>query len=535
MQGGVNAGPNASPMEVRWFQVAMEGAGERCGLFAIRAKGHPAAELTFNGLLALQHRGQESAGIVSGDGGRLLWRGGMGLVRQVFDAPALVSQPGYVAVGHVRYPTGGVADEGNIQPLIGATRSGHQFALAHNGNLLGVNGLDTFATSAESPIADTHALVAALSMRSGTVVDALRAVLPTVEGAYSIAVATESEIYAARDRFGFRPLCLGQLDPDGWVVASETAALDSIGARSIREVSPGELVAIDANGIHVERLAVSEPRPCVFEQVYFARPDSLIAGMRVADARRAMGAALAQESPARASVVVAVPETGRAAAIGYAEASGIPYADGLVRDSSIGRTFIRTASATDRQVAIRLKLSPVPEVVVGQRVAVVDDSLVRASTAKIVVDMLRSVGAAEVHLRVASPPVRWPCFFGVDISDADLPARQHTVTEITRLVGADSLGYLSLAAMTNAVGGGPVCAGCFTGDYPVRVPLVKSGESAGARLGLSRHIRLIRSVSSASGTARLHQGPAGKALRAAVRAALLPARRSHRDRIPPVR
>jgi len=534
MQGGVNAGPNASPVEVRWFQVAMEGAGERCGLFAIRAKGHPAAELTFNGLLALQHRGQESAGIVSGDGVRLLWQGGMGLVRQVFDASVLVSLPGYVAVGHVRYPTGGVADEGNIQPLVGSTRSGHQFALAHNGNLLTVNGLDTFAAP-ECPTADTHALVAALSMRSGKVVDALRAVLPAVEGAYSIAVATESEIYAARDRFGFRPLCLGQVDPDGWVVASETAAMDSIGARFIREVSPGELVAIDANGLHAERLAVSEPRPCVFEQVYFARPDSLIGGVRVADARRAMGAALAQESPARASVVVAVPETGRAAAIGYAEASGIPYADGLVRDSRIGRTFIRSASATDRQVAIRLKLSPVPEVVMGQRVALVDDSLVRASTAKIVIGMLRSVGAAEVHLRVASPPVRWPCFFGVDISDAELPARQHTLTEIARLVGADSLGYLSLPSMTNAVGGGPVCAGCFTGEYPVRVPLAKPPESAGARLGLSRHIRLIRSVSSASGTALLHPGPAGKALRAAVRAALSPARRSHRDRIPPVR
>jgi amidophosphoribosyltransferase len=325
--------------------------------------------------------------------------------------------------------------------------------------------------------------VAALSMHDGEVVDALRAVLPTFEGAYSIAVASGGEIYAARDPFGFRPLCLGRFDSGGWVIASETIAIDSVGARFVRDIAPGELVTIDARGIHAERLAVPQPRPCVFEHVYFARPDSAIGGVRVTDARNAMGVALAGEAPSSASIVVPVLETGRAAAVGYAKASGIPYVEGLVRDSRVGRTFIMSEAA-DRGEAVRRKLSPVPELIAGQRVALVDDSLVRANSARIVVAMLRAAGAAEVHLRVASPPVRWPCFFGVDI-DGELPARRNSISQITRLVDADSLGYLSVESLIRAAGGGPVCAGCFTGEYPVRVPFSETCRSVGASTRLS--------------------------------------------------
>lgn len=451
--------------------VPMEAPGERCGLFAIRASAARAARITYDGLVALQHRGQESAGIAVGDGESLRFHGGMGLAHQVFDARALASLPGHISVGHVRYSTAGSSTDDNIQPLIGVTGSGDRFALAHNGNLLAVNGLQAAAAFPECD-ADTHVLVDALSAQRVNVADALRAVLPTLTGAYSVVVATADELYAARDPYGFRPLCLGSYGPTGWVVASETTALCSVGAHFLREVAAGELIRIGTDGLEAEYFAKPQPHPCVFEQVYFARPESFLGGVRVEHARRAMGIALATEAPVRADVVVPVPETARHAALGYAVASGIPYTDGLVRNRHVGRTFIRPLNA-DRQRATRSKFAAVPENVAGQRVALVDDSLVRANTAKTVVAILRAAGAREVHLRVASPPVRWACFFGVDIGADELPAGDRTPRQIANLVGADSLGFLSLASMTNAVGGGPLCAGCFTGEYPVQIPQPK--------------------------------------------------------------
>jgi amidophosphoribosyltransferase len=460
----------------------MDSPGERCGVFAIRAE-RAAARLTYDGLVALQHRGQESAGIATGDGSRLLLQGGMGLVHQVFDASALASLPGHIAVGHVRYSTAGSSADNNIQPMIGGTRSGHRFALAHNGNLLEVNGLESaFWSDAD---ADTHLLVDAISAQPGNVADALRTVLPTLIGACSMVVATVDEFYAARDAHGFRPLCLGRYGSGGWVIASETTALASVGARFLREVEPGELICIGAGGLHADYFARPRPHPCVFEQVYFARPESSLSGVRVEHARRAMGSALAAEAPVRADVVVPVPETARHAALGYAAASGVPYADGLVRNPHVGRTFIRPPGS-DRQLAARLKFTAVPEAVAGRRVALIDDSLVRANTARTVVAMLRDAGAQEVHIRVASPPVRWGCYFGVDIGAGELPAVDRTPAQIADLVGADSLGFLSLAAMVHAAGDGPLCAGCFTGDYPVQVPqrVRCASRSAGGRVRL---------------------------------------------------
>jgi amidophosphoribosyltransferase len=446
----------------------LDGAAEHCGLFAVHG-AEDAAWLTCQGLIALQHRGQEAAGIVVSDRGRLRRHGGMGLVQQVFTDAALAGMPGGLALGHVRYSTAGGSAQRNVQPLLGSNAPGQSFALAHNGNLLSV-GDDHVASGKQSwQAADTHVLAAALSGRPGQIGAVLRSVLPTLAGSFSIAVITSDTLFAARDPNGIRPLCLGRLDPGGWVVASESAALDCVGAQFVRELAPAELVSIDASGVRSEQFATARSCPCVFEHVYFARPDSLLGGSRVQQVRRNLGATLAAEAPAPATVVIPVPETARPAALGYAQASNLPFADGLIRNPYVGRTFIQPDRA-GRRAAIRHKLNPVPEVVAGQRVALIDDSLVRANSSRIVIAMLRAAGATEVHLRIASPPVRWPCFLGVDIDATDLPARTRDQAQIAALVGADTVGYLSVPAMTRVVGGGTVCAGCFTGQYPVRAP-----------------------------------------------------------------
>lgn len=480
----------------------MDFAREKCGVIALFGGGLHSAGTICIGLTALQHRGQEAAGVAVADGRLIRTLYGPGLVRQALDPAAIATMTGSSGIGHVRYSTAGAAGVENPQPICGRLSDGTRFALAHNGNLLAVDGRTTSATDTpdlerqESGDSDTQLLVdaladyesiASLSSLSGlsaisrasasTMVDALTAVLPTVVGAFSIVILTANAIHAARDPQGFRPLCIGSLGT-GWVIASETAALDAVGARFMRDVAPGEIVTITDSGLMSSRYADPEPALCVFEHIYFARQDSQLGGRRVQQVRRAMGAALALEAPAIGDVVMPVPETARPAAAGYAAASGIHYEEGLVRNPYVGRTFI-SPDNRERQRSILLKINTIPEVIQGQRVVVVDDSIVRANSANAIVAMLRAAGAAEVHLRISSPPIRWPCFFGVDLSKpGEIAAANRTVAEMRELVGADSLGYLSLDALQRAVGTSELCTGCLTGSYPVDVHEIRRGHGA---------------------------------------------------------
>lgn len=478
----------------------LDGLGEECGVVGVRASGAPVAETIYAGLLALQHRGQESAGIAVGDGGTLRVSRGMGLVTEVFDEGRLAELPGQVGIGHVRYPTAGGATLANAQPLLAVTRSGEHFSLAHNGNLLGFDagpydGAGDGAGDADcagrsgrgrdggrNGHADTRALLEHLAAARGPLDQALRELLPRVRGAYCLVLATRSRLYAARDPHGFRPLCLGRFAGGGWMIASETAALDAVGAEFVRDAEPGELLVIDRDCLRTERFAAAPQATCVFEHVYIARADSMISGRRVLEVRDALGAALAREAPVAADVVIPVPDTARPAALGYARQSGVRYAEGLIRNQYLGRTFLRPSDDQRRQ-SVRLKLNPVPEVVRGRRVVVVDDSLVRANSMRHAVGMLRAAGAREVHVRVASGKIAWPCFFGVDISSREeLAGHLMTTAEIAAYVGADTLEFLSAEAMTDAVGSGKsLCTGCFTGSYPTRVPLPAATESRSAR------------------------------------------------------
>lgn len=481
----------------------MDFAREKCGVIALFGGGPHTASTICLGLTALQHRGQEAAGVAVADGRLIRSLHGPGLVSQALDPEAVAAMPGTSGIGHVRYSTSGASGGANPQPIRARMSDGTQFALAHNGNLLAVAGRTTAATQTpelsrqESGDCDTRLLVDALadyqslspysSPYSGSsMADALSAVLPSVVGAFSIVVVTPGAIHAARDPQGFRPLCLGSLGA-GWVVASETAALDAVGARFVRDVMPGEIVTITGAGLTSCRFAEPEPALCVFEHIYFARQDSQLGGRRLQQVRRAMGTALALEAPAIGDVVMPVPETARPAAAGFAAASGIHYEEGLVRNPYVGRTFI-SPDDSQRRRNIRLKINTIPEVVQGQRVVVVDDSIVRANSANAIVAMLRAAGAAEVHLRISSPPIRWPCFFGVDLSKpGEIAAAERTVAEMRELIGADSLGYLSLDALQRAVGTAELCTGCLTGSYPVDVHAIgrsRDGELLGASAGL---------------------------------------------------
>lgn len=443
--------------------MTLDDIGESCGVVGVWAPDLPIGHLIYSGLIALQHRGQESAGIAVADGADVAVHRGMGLVQQVFDATGLAAMHGHAGIGHVRYSTTGHSTIDNAQPCTGRTASEQPFALAHNGNLTRVgtpcDGDDR---------ADTLALVREIGRRRGRVDAAMLQVLPRVEGAYSLAVLDRDTLYAVRDPHGFRPLCLGRLPGRGWAVASESTALDVIGATFVRDIAPGELVAVDHNGVRSTTFALAAPAPCSFEHVYFSRPDSLSRGRRMQSIRRDFGRALAAECPVDGDVVIPVPDSARPAALGYAQASGIPYDEGLARNNYVGRTFIQPDQAA-RSIAVRLKLNPVPEVVAGRSVVVVDDSVVRATTAIQVVTMLRAAGATRVHLRIASPPVRWPCFYGVDMkTDTELiAAGDASAEEIAAAVGADSVGYLSVEAMRDAIGDASVCTACFTGRYPV--------------------------------------------------------------------
>jgi amidophosphoribosyltransferase len=460
-----------------------KGPQDACGVFGVWAPGEEVAKLTYYGLYALQHRGQESAGIATSDGTRLLVYKDMGLVSQVFDERSLASLRGHVAVGHCRYSTTGGSTWENAQPTLSG-HAGGTVALAHNGNLINSAELrDLLAGQRVGPdnrrseiargnTTDTALVTALLADDPDRTVEAAALdVLPLLRGAFSFVFMDENALYAARDPQGIRPLVIGRLER-GWVVASETAGLDIVGASFVREVEPGELVAIDQDGLRSQRFAEAVPKGCVFEYVYLARPDTTISGRVVHEARVEMGRALAREHPVEADLVMPTPESGTPAAIGYAQESGIPYGQGLVKNSYVGRTFI-APSQTIRQLGIRLKLNPLKDVIKGKRLVVVDDSIVRGNTQRALVRMLREAGAAEVHVRISSPPVRWPCFYGIDFATrAELIANGLGVEEVRNSIGADSLGYISEEGMVEATNqpADRLCTACFTGIYPVPLP-----------------------------------------------------------------
>ena len=455
-----------------------KGPQDACGVFGVWAPGEEVAKLSFYGLYALQHRGTESAGIATSDGERILILKDMGLVSQVFTEGDLATLKGNLAIGHCRYSTTGSSTWVNAQPTLRPTKYG-TLALAHNGNLTNtgdlaelVQKLESSVTSKSGATTDTEIMTALIALQDEKNVEASAlAVLPQLEGAFSLVFMDEHTLYAARDRHGVRPLVLGKLET-GWVVASESAALDIVGAAFVREIEPGEFIAIDNDGVRSQRWAEAQPKGCLFEYVYLARPDTTIAGSGIHKTRVAIGAQLAREAPAEADLVIPVPESGTPAAIGYAKESGIPFGLGLVKNSYVGRTFIQP-SQTIRQLGIRLKLNPLREIIEGKRIVVVDDSIVRGNTQRAIVRMLREAGAREIHVRISSPPVKWPCYYGIDFATkAELIANGLEVEEIRRSIGADSLGYVSIDGLISAtqVPSERLCSACFTGEYPMRIP-----------------------------------------------------------------
>ncbi|MBI2708261.1 MAG: amidophosphoribosyltransferase [Actinobacteria bacterium] len=472
---------------------------EACGVFAVYAPGQPVAHLTYLGLYALQHRGQESAGMGVGDGEHITVVKDMGLVSNVFDDRTLAPLTGHLAIGHTRYSTTGSSTWRNAQPVF-RSMGDLEFALGHNGNLVNtalladeLGMLPGVATSDSDLVAEM--LMREMAAREGDASDgralerALERTLPRLEGAFSFVLMDEGRIIGARDPNGFRPLCFGRLPGGGFVMASETPALDTVGAEFVREVEPGEVLVIDATGprsLHPFPAARIEPRLCVFEFVYFARPDARLYGQSVHHARVRQGELLAEQAPVDADLVMGVPESGVPAAEGYARRSGIPFGQGLVKNRYIGRTFIAPTQEM-RALGVRMKFNPLRDNIDGRRIVVVDDSIVRGTTQQQLTRMLREAGAREVHLRLTSPPVRWPCFYGMDFGSPDeLLAAGMDVEEIRRHLGVDTLAYIEverLVASTGAPEAG-YCTACFTGSYPIEVPVaLHKGVLEGASCG----------------------------------------------------
>ncbi|HEX8805229.1 MAG TPA: amidophosphoribosyltransferase [Acidimicrobiales bacterium] len=455
-----------------------DGPHEACGVFAVYGPSQPVAQLTYLGLFALQHRGQEAAGMAVSDGETLTVVKDQGLVASVFDDRTLAGLTGHLAIGHCRYSTTGSSTWRNAQP---AYRSGeHEFALGHNGNLVNTERLAAEAGMLEGTVTSDSDLVAELlaaelARAPSGLEAAVAAVVPRLEGAFSLVLMDESCVIGVRDPHGFRPLCLGRRD-DGWVLASETPALDIVGAEFVRELEPGEIVVVDADGprsLYPFPPDEVDPRLCLFEFVYFARPDSRLYGRSVHQARVRMGEQLADQAYVDADMVMGVPESGVPAAEGYAHRSGIPLGQGLVKNRYIGRSFI-SPSQELRARAVRLKLNPLRENLAGKRLVVVDDSIVRGTTQKQLVKMLREAGAVEVHLRIPSPPVKWSCFYGIDTGErSELLAHNLDVEQIREYLGVDTLAYLGLDRLVVATGAGEAgfCDACFTGVYPVEVPV----------------------------------------------------------------
>jgi amidophosphoribosyltransferase len=444
-----------------------------CGVFGIRSDERDVSRLAYFGLFALQHRGQESAGIAVSDGGRLTVVRDMGLVAQVFNEQQLQALPGEVAIGHTRYSTTGANRWANAQPLIHHGRA-RTVALGHNGNLVNVEELRAELIEDGVRLAsgsDSEVIAALIARDPVHLPEAVANAMRRLEGAYSATALVDDTFVAFRDPLGFRPLTLGQIGDD-WVVASETCALDLIGAEVVRDVRPGEIVWIDANGLHAtQALPAGRNALCIFEHVYLARPDSRLGGVEVHGARVRMGERLAGEAPVEADLVIGVPDSGTPAAIGFSKASGIPFNEALIKNRYVARTFIQPDQAM-REQGIRMKFNPLDEVA-GRRIVIVDDTIVRANTTRQLVAMLFDAGAAEVHVRISSPPVVSPCFYGIDFPDEeDLPAAHRSVEEMRMLIGATSLHYLSVEGMQAAteLPEDAVCRACFTRDYPTRVP-----------------------------------------------------------------
>ncbi|MFC1921055.1 amidophosphoribosyltransferase [Chloroflexota bacterium] len=448
---------------------------ESCGVVGVYAPDEDVARITFFALFALQHRGQESAGIATTDSESLQIYSDMGLVSQVFDEESLSHLTGNIAIGHTRYSTRGSNRVNNCQP-IGVGEEPNILAVAHNGNIVNAENLHkslsdqgyVFQSSTDTEVIANLIL----SSPEAEWVDKIRYAMHRLQGAYSMTLLTNNCLFGARDPFGVRPLCLGSLN-GGWVIASETCALDHIGAEFIREVEPGEIITIDSNGVKSYREDSKRKAFCIFEYIYFARPDSIIYDRLLYPARQAMGAGLAEEHPVDADIVMGVPDSATAAGVGYSHRSGIPLVDGLIKNRYVGRTFINPDQRI-RDLGVKLKFNPMAQILDGQRVVVVDDSIVRGTTTPQVIKLLRKAGAKEVHIRICAPPIRFPCFFGVDMATRwELIAAQKTIPEIKDFIGADSLGYLSVDGLIKAVGLPKelFCLACFTGDYPIPVQI----------------------------------------------------------------
>jgi amidophosphoribosyltransferase len=441
----------------------------------VYAPGEDVARITFFALFALQHRGQESAGIATSDGKKIQVFARMGLVSQVFDEDSLSQLTGNIAIGHNRYSTTGSSRICNAQPIV--IGSGDNImAIAHNGNI--VNSAHLYKELTEkgytfTSTTDSEVIANLIHSAPGRDwLEKIRYSMHRIRGAYSLVIMTKDKLFAVRDPFGVRPLCLGKINGH-WVVASETCALDHIGAVIVRDIEPGEIVVIDSNGTKSYQEIIEKKATCIFEYIYFARPDSVVDGRLVYLARQAMGAQLAEEHPVDADIVVGVPDSATIHGIGYSQRSGIPHAEGLMKNRYVGRTFIAPDQRM-RDLGVKIKFNPLPDILREKSVILVDDSIVRGTTTPKIINLLRKAGAKEVHMRVCAPPIRYPCFFGVDMASRwELIAAQKSVEEVRQAIGADSLGYISIEGLVKAVGlpGDTFCKACFTGDYPIPVQL----------------------------------------------------------------
>lgn len=495
---------------------------EECGIFGVYAPGEDVARLTFFGLFALQHRGQESAGIAVADGETMRMHKDMGLVTQVFTEDSLARLKGHIAIGHTRYSTTGSSVLRNAQPLQCCLHTGN-VAVAHNGNLINTEELRRemegrgigFESTNDSEVI---ARLIAEQTDAPTLAHAVRAAMRQVRGAYSLAIMTEEQLVGVRDPYGVRPLCIGRLEGDGpnvasgkWVLASETCALNHLGATFVRELSPGEIVVIDRHGVRsAPGVPMERPALCMLEMIYFARPDSVMYGQSLHAARRRMGGELFREHPVPggADLVIPIPDSGTPAALGFAEASGIPFGEGLIKSRYIHRTFIQPDQRM-RDLGVRMKLTPIREALTGKRVVMVDDSIVRGTTTDKLVRVLLEAGAKEVHVRISAPPVMYPCFYGVDLANqSELVAAKYTVEQIRQLIAATSLGFLSKEGLSRAihVPNDNFCLACFTGDYPIEIPPhIKVGKFA-----LEMPMMTATAASSTNGVSAMNATPTGE-------------------------
>ena len=451
---------------------------EECGIFGLFAPGEQVARLTYFGLFALQHRGQESAGIAVSDGTEIRMHKGMGLVAHIFNEETLTTLPGHIAIGHTRYSTTGSSILRNAQPLH-CIWGGGTLAVGHNGNLINASELRAELEKQSVPFESSNdsEVIARLiaSQDTSSLEEAVARTMARIRGAYSLVILTEDTLIGVRDPYGVRPLCIGQLAGGHYVLASETCALNTVGAEFIRELAPGEIVSIDKNGLRARQgMMMKRNAMCMFEFIYFARPDSELYGRELHQVRRRMGRELAREHPVHgiADVVIPIPDTGIPAAIGFAEESGIPYGEGVIKNRYIQRTFIQPDQRM-RELGVRMKLMPIKEALTGKRVVMVDDSIVRGTTTSQIVRMLFEAGASEVHVRITAPPIKYPCFYGIDMADQEQLVASHlSVEQIRELIGATSLGYLTIDGLSRAIGKnrGQFCLACFNGEYPIDIP-----------------------------------------------------------------